>query len=152
MLHGAIKLEFTLEIFLTDMAAEIRVDPLSPVASTSAGGFQSSSDSKPELLNKIEGSAEDINAAVFIPGQDGVLSVSSDRSVRVWLLRDSGQYWPSVCHYMGAAATSLRYDHYDGRRVFVGLENGVVSEFTLSDDFNHMQHVRDYHAHQASMS
>jgi hypothetical protein len=31
-------------------------------------------------INKIEASAEDINAAVFIPGQDGVLSVSSDRS------------------------------------------------------------------------
>ena len=34
-----------------------------------------------ELVNKIEGSAEDIHAAVFIPGQDGVLSVSADRLV-----------------------------------------------------------------------
>ena len=30
-------------------------------------------------MNKIEGSAEDIHAAVFIPDQDGVLSVSADR-------------------------------------------------------------------------
>lgn len=128
------------------MAAEIRIDPTSPVASTSSA--LRSTDAKPELINKIDGSAEDIHAAVFIPGQDGIISVSTDRSVRVWLLRDSGQYWPSVCHYMGAAATSLHYVHQDGRRVFVGLENGVVSEFTLSEDFNHMQHVRDYHAHQ----
>ena len=59
------------------MAAEIRVDPMSPVASA---GLRPPSDAKPELVNKIEGSAEEINAAVFIPGQDGVLSVSSDRS------------------------------------------------------------------------
>jgi len=37
--------------------------------------------------------------------------VSADRSVRVWQLRDSGQYWPSICHYMGAAATALHYTH-----------------------------------------
>ena len=59
------------------MAAEIRVDPMSPVASA---GLRPPSDAKPELVNKIEGSAEEINAAVFISGQDGVLSVSSDRS------------------------------------------------------------------------
>ena len=64
------------------MAAEIRVDPMSPVATTSTGS-RPGTDSKPELVNKIEGSAEDINAAVFIPGQDGVLSVSSDRLVEV---------------------------------------------------------------------
>lgn len=22
------------------------------------------------------------------------------RSLRVWIKRDSGQYWPSICHYM----------------------------------------------------
>ena len=44
-------------------------------------------------------------------GENGVISVSADRSVRVWQLRDSGQFWPSICHYMGAAATSLSYTH-----------------------------------------
>ena len=33
------------------------------------------------------------------------------RSVRVWLLRDSGQFWPSICHYMNAAPTSITYCH-----------------------------------------
>ena len=58
--------------------------------------------------------------------------------MRVWLLRDSGQYWPSVCHYMGAAATSLHYVHKDDKRVFVGLENGIVSvsvAFYLCDQY-----------------
>ena len=53
---------------------------------------------------------------------------------------------------MGAAATSLHYAHHDNRRVFVGLENGVIGEFNLSEDFNHMQHVRDYHAHQGRVT
>ena len=46
------------------------------------------------------------------PGEDGVITISSDRSVRVWLLRDSGQYWPSICHYYtDTAPTSLSYCH-----------------------------------------
>ena len=36
-----------------------------------------------------------VNGAVLVPGEQGVISISSDRSVRVWLLRDSGQFWPS---------------------------------------------------------
>ena len=41
-----------------------------------------------------------------------MISISSDRSVRVWLLRDSGQYWPSICHYYtDTAPTSLSYCH-----------------------------------------
>ena len=48
----------------------------------------------------------------------------SRRSVRVWLMRDSGQFWPSVCHYMGAAASSLFY-HHATRRLFVGIDSGM---------------------------
>ena len=58
------------------MAAEIRVDPMSPVASA---GLRPPSDAKPELVNKIEASAQEINAAVLIAQQDAGLSVSSGR-------------------------------------------------------------------------
>ena len=34
---------------------------------------------KPQLINKIEGSTDDINMAVLIPREDGVISVSDDR-------------------------------------------------------------------------
>ena len=94
--------------------------------------------SKPELVHKIEGCTDEVNGAVIIPGEfkrhcrkddvvisilmimmmimmsgeDGVISISSDRSVRVWLLRDSGQFWPSICHYYTSTApTSLSYCH-----------------------------------------
>ncbi|XP_037895742.1 WD repeat and FYVE domain-containing protein 2-like [Glossina fuscipes] len=49
---------------------------------------------KPELLSKLKGSGDDINAAILIPGESGVISVSYHKSLRIWLKRDSRQYWP----------------------------------------------------------
>uniref|UniRef100_T1J4T5 FYVE-type domain-containing protein n=1 Tax=Strigamia maritima TaxID=126957 RepID=T1J4T5_STRMM len=106
---------------------------------------------KPVLVNKLEGCSDDINMAVVISGEDGVISVSDDRTVRVWLKRDSGQYWPSVCHYMPAGATALDYNP-ETHRLFIGLENGTISEFTLADDFNRITHKKDYLAHQSRVS
>lgn len=104
--------------------------------------------SRPELLHKLEGSADEIHGAIIIPGENGVISVSNDRSVRVWLLRESGQFWPSICHYMGAGATALAYTHQD-RRLFVGLENGSLEEFLVGADYNRLDSQRLYHAHTA---
>jgi len=101
---------------------------------------------RPQLVHKLEGCTDEVNGAVIIPGENAVISISTDRSVRVWLLRDSGQFWPSVCHYMPAAATSLAYDH-DTRKIFVGLETGVVEEFILARDSNRIDSQRLYHAH-----
>ena len=52
---------------------------------------------------------------------------------------------------MGGACTALAY-HHATRQVFVGLETGVISEFAISDDYNRMDHVRDYHAHQSRVT
>jgi hypothetical protein len=51
------------------------------------------------------------------------------RTVRVWLKRDSGQYWPSICHYMASGATALYYC-VETRQLFIGVENGTVSVCT----------------------
>ncbi|XP_035692990.1 WD repeat and FYVE domain-containing protein 2-like [Branchiostoma floridae] len=114
------------------MAAEIRPKPTAR---------------RPILLSKLEGSGDIVNQAVIIPKEDGVISVCDDRTVRVWLKRDSGQYWPSICHTMPAAASALDYNP-ETRRLFVGLENGTISEFLLADDFNRMAATRNYLAHQ----
>lgn len=53
------------------MAAEIKP----PIVS----GDRFNSTKKPVLLAKLEGCNDDINQAIFIPGQDGVISVSDDR-------------------------------------------------------------------------
>ena len=85
----------------------------------------------------------------------------------MWLLRDSGQFWPSICHYMNAAPTSITYCHdkryLDNvitchviddcvRLLFVGVEDGSVEEWSLARDYNRMDSVRVYHAHQARVT
>ena len=62
------------------MAAEIRPDPLNNVSSLApALPDMISPDAKPELLNKVEGGSEGVHAAILIPDQDGIISISSDR-------------------------------------------------------------------------
>ena len=39
---------------------------------------------KPELVHKLEGCNDEVHGAVIIPGEDGVISISADRSVRIW--------------------------------------------------------------------
>ena len=34
---------------------------------------------KPQLINKLEGHSDEVNMALVIPREDGVISVSSDR-------------------------------------------------------------------------
>lgn len=155
------------------MAAEIKPAPRT--------NDRFSTTKKPELLSKLEGSTDDVNQALLIPGEDGVISVSDDkwvffsffhisfvfllvppspinrrhwfvcRTIRVWLKRDSGQYWPSICQYMPSGCTSLDYTA-ETRQVFIGQENGTVSQYTLSDDCNRLTLIKDYLAHQARVT
>ncbi len=147
-----------------------RAGATSPAASASSAASPTSSTFplpqgiRPGCLNRFDGGAEEVNGAALLPSGDGgadssaaaaaaVVTVSADRSVRVWLLRDSGQYWPSVCHYVSAACTALDCRGSGaGRAAFVGLESGLVSEFILADDYNRMDHKRDYLAHQSRVT
>ncbi|CAB4059325.1 WDFY2 [Lepeophtheirus salmonis] len=106
---------------------------------------------KPQLINRCDGGSDEVNDIHLLDSENGLISISSDRSVRVWLLRDTGQYWPSICHYMNSAVTALNY-HEPQRRLFVGLDSGVISEFVISSDYNSMKHVIDYHAHQGRIT
>lgn len=54
------------------MAAEIKPAPRN-------ANDRFSTSNKPELLSKLEGSGDDVNAALLIPGEDGVISVSDDK-------------------------------------------------------------------------
>lgn len=69
------------------------------------------------------------------------------RSIRIWLKRESGKYWPSVCHYAESililtnknervlmihlliviiATPSCLFYHAEPRRLFVGLDSGNI--------------------------
>lgn len=63
--------------------------------------------------------------------------------------------WLEVCLFTDcccclpeAPAASMFFDHQT-RRLFVGLDNGSVTEFQVADDYNKMTQSRNYPAHQA---
>ncbi|XP_026779803.1 WD repeat and FYVE domain-containing protein 1 isoform X2 [Pangasianodon hypophthalmus] len=107
--------------------------------------------SRPILLNKIEGHQDSVTAAILIPKEDGVITVSEDRTIRVWLKRDSGQYWPSIYHTVSSPCSCMAY-HQESRRIFIGQDNGSIVEFLISEDFNKMNHVKTYPGHQGRVS
>ncbi|KAK7466552.1 hypothetical protein BaRGS_00037336 [Batillaria attramentaria] len=106
---------------------------------------------KPVLVNKIEGCTDAISMAILVPKVDVVISVSDDKTLRVWQKRDSGQYWPSIYHAMPSEASSVNYNP-ETRRLFVGQDNGTISEYDMEEDFNRMTHRRDYIAHQGRVT
>ncbi|KAJ7418102.1 WD repeat and FYVE domain-containing protein 1 [Willisornis vidua] len=69
-------------------------------------------------------------------------------TVRVWLKRDSGQYWPSIYHAMPSPCSCMSFNP-ETRRLSIGLDNGTISEFILSEDYNKMTLVKSYQAHQS---
>ncbi|KAG9333398.1 hypothetical protein JZ751_012710, partial [Albula glossodonta] len=85
----------------------------------------------PVLLGQIEASQDVVNTAVIIPKEDGVISVSEDRTVRVWLKRD------------GAPCSCMSFNP-ETRRLSVGMDSGEVSEFIVSEDYNKMTPALTY--------
>uniref|UniRef100_A0A3B5PY42 WD repeat and FYVE domain containing 2 n=1 Tax=Xiphophorus maculatus TaxID=8083 RepID=A0A3B5PY42_XIPMA len=106
---------------------------------------------KPCLLSKIEAFQEVVTAAAIIPKEDGVISVSEDRTIRVWLKRDSGQYWPSVYHTMPSSCSCMSFNP-ETRRISVGMDTGSICEFILSEDYNKMTPALTYQAHQGRVA
>lgn len=42
--------------------------------------------------------------------------------------------------------------NHETRRLFVGMENGSISEFLVAEDYNRITHVRNYVAHVGRVS
>ncbi len=83
------------------------------------------SERKPVLIDKIDGIENDILGCVLLPKEDGFISIGDDkylvfssfflhlnfqssanvdpnrfqRTIRIWLKRETGKFWPSVCFY-----------------------------------------------------
>ncbi|XP_042764658.1 WD repeat and FYVE domain-containing protein 2 isoform X1 [Panthera leo] len=80
-----------------------------------------------------------------------IINTSTSRTVRVWLKRDSGQYWPSIYHMMPSPCSCMSFNP-ETRRLSIGLDNGTISEFILSEDYNKMTPVKNYQAHQSRVT
>lgn len=104
-----------------------------------------------ELVARLEGHEDIINQACILKDEDGVLSISNDKTVRIWLKRERGSYWPSVCHLLPFAPTCFYFEQ-DTKRLFIGLESGTISEFIVADDFNRIEHQRYFSSHQGAVT
>ena len=106
----------------------------------------------PELIYKVDllfyYTSGKVNNVAQVDGTEAIITVSTDQSIRVWVLRDSGKYFPSVCHYMKRGIGTCLHYNPDHRKIFVGLDNGAISEFSLSEDLEGIEHVKDYDAHK----
>jgi len=91
-----------------------------------------------------------ITGVAIIRNDFGLITCAQDMSVRVWLKRSNGQYWPSVCHFLSSPCTSL-YINHQSRHVFIGTEMGTIQEYILSEDLNVLESVRLYTAHQGAV-
>ena len=80
---------------------------------------------RPELLHKVDGCTDRVTAVIILTTEDGFITVSEDKSVRVWLMRDIGTYWPSICHFLPSPCLCADY-HEETRRLLVGLSTGAV--------------------------
>ncbi|ELV09946.1 WD repeat and FYVE domain-containing protein 1 [Tupaia chinensis] len=52
---------------------------------------------------------------------------------------------------MASPCSAMAY-HHDSRRIFVGQDNGAIMEFHVSEDFNKMNFIKTYPAHQNRVS
>lgn len=119
------------------MAAEIKTTP---------------SQKKPNLIGRVEDENHDVVTMLALtPNEDGVITVSEDRSVRIWLKRETGQYWPSVCHFLTSPCTAMVFCSTT-KQLFIGLQSGTVEEYRVADDYNSIYHQRRYLAHQKQVT
>lgn len=119
------------------MAAEIKTKP---------------TQRKPNLIGRVEDDNHDVvTMLVLTPSEEGVITVSEDRSVRIWLKRETGQYWPSVCHFLNAPCSSMCFSPTT-KQLFIGLQSGSVEEYRVAEDYNSIYHQRKYEAHQKQVT
>ncbi|XP_024141878.1 WD repeat and FYVE domain-containing protein 2 isoform X1 [Oryzias melastigma] len=104
---------------------------------------------EPCLLNEIRDFHDVVITAVFLPKGDGLISLSEDGTIQVWLKRKGDQYWPSIHHTMQTSCSCMAFSP-ETRRLFVGTVAGNICEFSLSEDYNKMTPALTYSDHQGT--
>lgn len=62
------------------------------------------------MLHKIEGQISRVNGVHLLSTEEGVVTISDDRSLRIYLKRDNEQFWPSIYHYLPFSPNSMHFD------------------------------------------
>eukprot|EP00039_Didymoeca_costata_P025000 m.12106 g.12106 ORF g.12106 m.12106 type:complete len:501 (-) comp4585_c0_seq1:80-1582(-) len=110
----------------------------------------------PTLLKVLGGHhRENLSAMLYFGKSDGsehaMLTAGEDRSMLLWLMRDNGEYWPSVHKELGSPGTVLNYIEANNR-IAVGMVNGVITVYNLSEDWNGVSLQKSFKAHDGRVA
>jgi len=106
---------------------------------------------KPELIQKIDGQVARVIALRILIKEEGYLTISEDKTLRVILKRDTGQFWPSSIEYLPSVPSSLCF-HEESSSIFVGLITGVVLHYSIAEDMNKLEMTRRFQNHTHTVS
>jgi len=87
-----------------------------------------------------------VHACLPLPGDDGLVTVADDKSLRIWQKRQDNQFWPSVCHYLQSPGTALYLDN-SGEHLLVGTQEGTAYRYQVQPDYNALILQRNFIAH-----
>lgn len=104
-----------------------------------------------ELIQKVEGQLGRIIGIHLLGRDEGFITINEDRTLRILLKRDNGQYWPSVIQDLVQLPTRMHCDE-ETQSVYVGLLSGVVVEYSFAEDMNTLQQRRQWQAHTNAIS
>jgi len=76
----------------------------------------------------------------------GIVSVSEDKHLMIFLRRDNNQYWPSVAEELPSAGTALFINTKD-MLAFVGTATGAILIYKIDDDYNGVKLMSTITAH-----
>lgn len=103
----------------------------------------------PALVSQLVGHTNTVNNVLLVPNDNAVISVSDDRTLRVWIKRSSGDYWPSICQTLEWCVSSLALENF---HLFVGLESGTINHYKITEDLNRITLLRIYNSHEMRVS
>ncbi|KAL3312785.1 WD repeat and FYVE domain-containing protein 1 [Cichlidogyrus casuarinus] len=110
---------------------------------------------RPSVKTSITAIGNKVLDAVFVPNSETIIASSDNLSVAIYQKHDT-KYWPSNTQVLPSNAHSLCVTPSPFKQslviLFVGQENGTISEYHLTADTNSMTHQRDILAHTGKIT
>lgn len=106
---------------------------------------------KLEVVGEIDSYEDAILCSVGVSGEEGIICLSHDKTLKVWIKRSTGQYWPSISYTLPTLGYCMAYGE-ESLSLHIGLESGVVMEFQIADDYNKLTHIKNYTGHSVRVT
>eukprot|EP00123_Amoebidium_parasiticum_P009396 comp19444_c0_seq1/m.22592 comp19444_c0_seq1/g.22592 ORF comp19444_c0_seq1/g.22592 comp19444_c0_seq1/m.22592 type:complete len:400 (-) comp19444_c0_seq1:679-1878(-) len=99
-----------------------------------------------KVLVELHGHVSYVTAVHLEPKEDVYMTGSEDQSIRMWVKRENGVYWPCHIQYLDSPLVCLCFDR-TSMVLYAGLASGSCLAYEVRKDFNDMQLVATIKAH-----